>query len=93
MAAIDDANSRDITFCSDLHSVSSISKSNAGIILCNKKLGGKVKPKENQLLIFLSNPKLAFIHIAKNYLKSETNLTSLILYQKYQEQQKLATIV
>lgn len=66
MAAIDDANSRDITFCSDLHSVSSISKSNAGIILCNKKLGGKVKPKENQLLIFLSNPKLAFIHIAKN---------------------------
>ena len=47
MAAIDDANSQDITFCSDLHSSTSISRSNAGIKLCNKKLGVKVEPKEN----------------------------------------------
>jgi UDP-3-O-[3-hydroxymyristoyl] glucosamine N-acyltransferase len=56
-AAIDNANSQDITFCSDLNSTTFISKSNTAIILCDKKLGAKVN---------LKSPKLAFTHIAKN---------------------------
>ena len=59
----------DLSFCnSDGHiGFSSISASNSGIIICKKSMEGLVHPKNenNQVFIFVDNPRLTFIKIIK----------------------------
>ena len=59
----------DVSFCSseEYRGMLSISQSNAGVILCKKSLEGLVYPnhKEEQLLIFVDNPRLEFTRLAK----------------------------
>jgi UDP-3-O-[3-hydroxymyristoyl] glucosamine N-acyltransferase len=65
IAALDEAKPADLTF-SSLSSetdFSRISKSNAGIILCDKSHSMNLSPKQNQLLVFVDNPRLVFIHV------------------------------
>jgi UDP-3-O-[3-hydroxymyristoyl] glucosamine N-acyltransferase len=40
-----------------------ITESNAGVIICKSDLRGLVRPKDGQVLIFVENPRLAFIRI------------------------------
>lgn len=94
VAPIDMGKSSDLSFCSseDYQGIMSILRSNSGIILCKKSIGGFVysdiqksgencsdnknpgactnfdtKNNENkkQLLVFVDNPRLSFIRIAK----------------------------
>ena len=60
----------DVSFCQtdDIdRGILSISRSNAGVILCRKDLEGQVYPKQkkDQLLVFVQNPRLEFTRIAK----------------------------
>jgi UDP-3-O-[3-hydroxymyristoyl] glucosamine N-acyltransferase len=67
VAEINNATENDLSFCSDdgQKAISCILSSNAGIILCKKSLLGFVSPKisQQQLLVFLDNPRLAFVRI------------------------------
>jgi UDP-3-O-[3-hydroxymyristoyl] glucosamine N-acyltransferase LpxD len=65
IAALDEAKSTDLTFSSLSSETDSsrISKSNAGIILCDKSHSMSLSPKQNQLLVFVDNPRLVFIHV------------------------------
>ncbi len=70
IASLDDATADDLTFCSfeGEKAKLSISRSNAGIILCSKSLVDNVIPKPNQQIIFLNNPKLVFVQFANRNL-------------------------
>ena len=62
--------SADVSFCQtdDVdRGILSITRSNAGMILCKKNMEGQVYPKQNkdQLLVFVHNPRLEFTRIAK----------------------------
>ena len=65
IAALDEAKPTDLTFSSlsAESDFSRISKSNAGIILCDKSHSMNLSPRQNQLLVFVDNPRLVFIHI------------------------------
>jgi UDP-3-O-[3-hydroxymyristoyl] glucosamine N-acyltransferase len=67
VAEINKATQNDLSFCSDdgQEAISTILNSNAGIILCRKSLRGFVSPSrpEQQLLVFLDNPRLAFMRL------------------------------
>jgi UDP-3-O-[3-hydroxymyristoyl] glucosamine N-acyltransferase len=65
IAALDEARSTDLTFStlSADTDFSRISKSNAGIILCDKSHSTNLTPKQDQLLVFVDNPRLVFIHV------------------------------
>jgi UDP-3-O-[3-hydroxymyristoyl] glucosamine N-acyltransferase len=65
IAAIDEAKPTDLTFSSLSAETDSsgISNSNAGIILCDKSHSINVSPKQGQLLVFVDNPRLVFIHV------------------------------
>lgn len=56
-----------LSFCSSEgnDAIKLISQSNAGIILCKRNLEGLVHPRHGTQLIFLDNPRLAFVHIFK----------------------------
>lgn len=73
--AIDRATRDHLTFCRDSgqKGVDAVSKSNAGVIICKSDLQGLVHPKDDgQLLIFTSNPRLAFISIFDKILSLAT---------------------
>ncbi|MDN5845642.1 MAG: hypothetical protein L0H53_05135 [Candidatus Nitrosocosmicus sp.] len=68
VASIQNGTTNDISFCAfdDYRGILSISRSNAGVILC-KKTRGLVYPNKKyaQVLIFVHNPRLEFTRIAK----------------------------
>ncbi|MDQ4101565.1 MAG: UDP-3-O-(3-hydroxymyristoyl)glucosamine N-acyltransferase [Thermoproteota archaeon] len=73
MSSLEEATENDLSFCSNRgqEAIESISKSNAGIIFCSSDLQGAIMPaRRSQCLIFVDNPRLAFIkavsHIQKN---------------------------
>lgn len=80
LSPIDRAGSNDLSFCSTEgdNAIISIAKSNAGIILCRKDVEDHVYPntKKKQTLIFVENPRLVFIKIAK-YLKGERSINEI----------------
>jgi UDP-3-O-[3-hydroxymyristoyl] glucosamine N-acyltransferase len=66
VAAIDEATSHDFTFCSQRgdRGLVAISKSKAGLVLCDKALAESISAKPDQLLVLVDNPRLVFMHIA-----------------------------
>src|SRR5919108_4294293 len=68
VSSIEEATENDLTFCSSKgqNGVLSISKSNAALILCNSNLEADIHPKPSQGLIFVDNPRLAFIKAVNN---------------------------
>jgi UDP-3-O-[3-hydroxymyristoyl] glucosamine N-acyltransferase len=74
VTSLEEATEDDLSFCSSKgqDAVLSISKSNAALILCNSDLKGVVDipAKSSQGLIFVENPRLAFIK-AVNYMQNE----------------------
>ena len=66
VAAIDDATPYDLTFSSGNNekAASILSKSNAGIILCNRSIGTSLSVRPDQLLVLVDNPRLVFMHVA-----------------------------
>lgn len=73
IASLDDATINDLTFCNFDGNLAKekIVNSNAGIILCKKTMDNFVKPKSNQQLVFLDNPKLVFIQFTnKKFLQT-----------------------
>lgn len=66
-ASITEASKNDLTFCyyDENKAINYISNSNAGSILCNKNLKGKIRPKDKQQFIFLDNPRMVFVQILK----------------------------
>ena len=80
VASLNDATSNDLSFCSlegDKAKLS-ISRSDAGIILCSKSLVDNVIPKPNQQIIFLNNPKLVFVQFTNRNLvkKAHSNISA-----------------
>jgi UDP-3-O-[3-hydroxymyristoyl] glucosamine N-acyltransferase len=74
VSSIEEATQHDLSFCSSkgAQAVLSISESNAGLILCNSNLRGEaIRAKPSQGIIFVDNPRLAFIR-AVNYMQNET---------------------
>jgi UDP-3-O-[3-hydroxymyristoyl] glucosamine N-acyltransferase len=73
VSSIEEATEHDLSFYSSRGSegVLSISNSNAALILCNSDLRGAVsRTRPSQGLIFVDNPRLAFIR-AVNYIQNE----------------------
>jgi UDP-3-O-[3-hydroxymyristoyl] glucosamine N-acyltransferase len=68
-SSLNTATAYDITFCTseEYKGVLSIAQSDAGIILCKKSMKGQLYPNKNkdQIIIFVDNPKLEFMQIAK----------------------------
>jgi len=75
VASVEEATERDLSFCSSdgKTGVQSISNSRAGVILCNKSMEGFVYPTpEHQLLVYVENPRLVFIHLTNQIYKKRT---------------------
>jgi UDP-3-O-[3-hydroxymyristoyl] glucosamine N-acyltransferase len=54
-----------------------ILKSGAGVILCNNSIQDSVDPKPGQQLVFVSNPRLAFVQILSEMIKDKSDNTSI----------------
>ena len=80
ISSLGSSTTNDLAFCSsdDYEGIVSILRSNAGIILCKKKLNGLLIPSsyrrnnnsssnknEQQLLVFVENPRLVFMKMAR----------------------------
>ncbi len=69
VSSLYEGTSSDVSFCSadENRGIMAISRSNAGVILCKKNMEGRVSPKQdqNQLLVFVHNPRLEFTRLAK----------------------------
>lgn len=74
VSSIYEAEAYDLTFCAwdGEKAVSAISRSRAGIILCKKGLSGLATPNPQSQLVFLDNPRLAFVSFV-NKVRSETH--------------------
>jgi UDP-3-O-[3-hydroxymyristoyl] glucosamine N-acyltransferase len=66
VASIGDATTDDLAFCiwDPERAAEAVSVSNAGIILCRNDLRGTVSPRPNALLVFMEQPRLAFVRFA-----------------------------
>ena len=74
ISSLAEASDTDLAFCSSSNdnALKQIADSKAGIILCKKNLRGFIHPKEGSQLVFLDNPRLAFVSLA-NRMKAGTN--------------------
>lgn len=65
-ASLSEALKSDISFCSSTSkdAVNLISKSNAGIVICNKSLEENLNVRHDKLFVLVENPRLFFIHLA-----------------------------
>jgi UDP-3-O-[3-hydroxymyristoyl] glucosamine N-acyltransferase len=72
VSPIEEATENDLSFCSSKgrDAELSISKSNAALILCDSDLRAVVHARPSQGLIFVDNPRLAFIR-AVNHMQNE----------------------
>jgi UDP-3-O-[3-hydroxymyristoyl] glucosamine N-acyltransferase len=72
VSSLEEATENDLSFCSSKgqDAVLSISKSNAALILCSSDLRADIHAKPSQGLIFVDNPRLAFIR-AVNHMQNE----------------------
>ncbi len=72
VSPMEEATENDLSFCSSKgqDAALSISKSNAALILCNSDLRTAVHAKPSQGLVFVDNPRLAFIR-AVNHMQNE----------------------
>lgn len=64
VSSIYQAGEEDLAFCAweGEKGAGAVSRSRAGIILCKKSLRGLATPNPNSQLVFLDNPRLAFVH-------------------------------
>jgi UDP-3-O-[3-hydroxymyristoyl] glucosamine N-acyltransferase len=67
IASIDEATENDLAFCWYVgeKGLSYISRSRAGVLLCKKEMQGLVHPNNRQLLVFMDNPRLTFVRVAR----------------------------
>ncbi len=72
VSSIYGAGAQDLTFCAweGEKGAAAISRSQAGMILCKKSMRGLASPSANTQLVFLDNPRLAFVHFV-NKVKNE----------------------
>jgi UDP-3-O-[3-hydroxymyristoyl] glucosamine N-acyltransferase len=72
-SSIEDATEHNLSFCSSkgLEAISSISNSAAGLILCNSSMQGTIHPRPGRGLIFVDDPRIAFIKIVNLIHKEE----------------------
>jgi UDP-3-O-[3-hydroxymyristoyl] glucosamine N-acyltransferase len=74
VSTIKHAKESDLSFCyyTDEYGLSLISKSNAGIIICDKKIRGQIHPKNSlQQFIYVDTPRLVFVRIFDQIQKSK----------------------
>lgn len=73
VSSIYEAGVEDLAFCTwdGEKGVSAISKSRAGMILCKKSLRGLATPNPKSQLVFLDNPRLAFVNFV-NKVRNES---------------------
>lgn len=75
VACLEEAIERDLSFCSSdgMAGISSITNSRAGVVLCRTGMEGLVYPRaEGQLIVFVENPRIVFIHLANRIFKKRT---------------------
>ena len=73
IASIDEATENDLAFCWYVgeKGLSYISRSRAGVILCKKEMQGLVHPNNRQLLVFMDNPRLTFVRVAREMTRQQ----------------------
>jgi UDP-3-O-[3-hydroxymyristoyl] glucosamine N-acyltransferase len=71
-SSLEEATEHDLSFCSSKgeEAIFSISKSGAALILCNSNMQSTVHPGAGKGLIFVDDPRIAFIKIV-NYIQKE----------------------
>lgn len=81
VSSLEEANGHDLSFCSSKgeDALSMISRSNAALVLCSSDLQGSIRAKPSQGLIFVDNPRLAFIRIV-NRIQSQAIERSISSY-------------
>jgi UDP-3-O-[3-hydroxymyristoyl] glucosamine N-acyltransferase len=72
-SSIEEATIYDLSFCSSkgTEAISSISKSEAALILCNSNMQGVVHPRPSKGLIFVNDARIAFIKAVNRLQKKE----------------------
>jgi UDP-3-O-[3-hydroxymyristoyl] glucosamine N-acyltransferase len=77
-SSIEEATDHDLSFCSykGVEAISSISKSAAALILCNSSMQGAIWPTAGRGLIFIDDPRIAFIKIV-NYLQKKEKVSAI----------------
>jgi UDP-3-O-[3-hydroxymyristoyl] glucosamine N-acyltransferase len=67
VAALGEATGGDLTFCSGTSekAVTDIMHSRAGVILCRMELKGQARPETGTQLVFLDNPRRAFVTVVR----------------------------
>ncbi len=80
-SSIEEATEHDLSFCSlkGTEAISSVSKSEAAIILCNLNMHGAVPPKLGKGIIFVEDARIAFIKIV-NYVQKKEKVPSISEY-------------
>jgi len=75
VAPIDEATPFDLTFCSQRgdKGLATISKTKAGVVLCDRTIGEYLSAKAGQLLVLVENPRLTFMHLANILRRSNFN--------------------
>jgi UDP-3-O-[3-hydroxymyristoyl] glucosamine N-acyltransferase len=73
IASIDEATENDLAFCWYVgeKGLSYISRSRAGVILCKKEMQGLVHPNDRQFLVFMDNPRLTFVRVAREMTRQQ----------------------
>lgn len=73
VASIREATASHLTFCSwdGDRAVAAVGQSAASIVLCRRDLRSRVSPHPGQALVFLDNPRMAFVRLAKQIQKAE----------------------
>src|SRR5687767_2465755 len=71
VAALGDATSADLTFCSGEteKAVVDIMHSGGGVILCKRQLKDLLQPRKGTQLIFLDNPRQSFVKVVNELQK------------------------
>jgi UDP-3-O-[3-hydroxymyristoyl] glucosamine N-acyltransferase len=71
VAALGEATSDDLTFCSSIleKAAEDVMRSSGGVILCNRQVKGRLRPKEGTQLVYLENPRRTFVMVVKDLQK------------------------
>ncbi|HEX6281986.1 MAG TPA: UDP-3-O-(3-hydroxymyristoyl)glucosamine N-acyltransferase [Nitrososphaera sp.] len=91
-SSIEQATEHDLSFCSSkgTEAISSISKSAAGLILCNSSMQGAIHPKPGKGLIFVDDARIAFIKIV-NHIQKEEKVSAISEYAAISKSAKIGS--
>src|SRR5687767_791569 len=91
-SSIEEATEHDLSFCSSkgADAISSISESAAALIVCDSSMQGAIHPKPGKGLIFVNDPRVAFIKIV-NHIQKEQKVSAVSEYAAISKSAKIGS--